>query len=42
MITKKGGIIIGASKGKVAWDDMIQTLCGQYLDYSIVDINAHQ
>lgn len=40
MTIEKGGIIIGASKGKVAWDDMIRTLSGQYLDYSIVDIYA--
>ncbi len=38
MTTERGSIIIGASKSKVAWDDMIWTLSGQYLDYSIVNI----
>ncbi len=39
--TERGGIVTSTFEGKVAWDDMIQTPKGRYLDYLIVDINAH-
>jgi hypothetical protein len=38
--TYQGGVVICASKGENAWDDMICTLSNRYLDYSIIDINV--